>query len=670
MSKLGSIRVAPRGRRIAGMAAIAALVIAGAPLLTATPAAAAPQTFSPNNGTPTTYTVPSGITTVRVQVVGGSGGPGLPWDGKPGGRGGSGAIVSTTLAVQPGEVLNIVVGENGTAGGSPDGGAPGPAGPQSGGSPGGRGGGSSRVTCSGCATPFRVWAGAGGAGGGRGDLGTNPAGGNGATVTATRGGSGFSGSVALTGAEGGESGTLADHGEGGAGGRPDGCSGGAGGAGGDGDFTTGGTGGVGGQGYSGGGGGGGGGGGFRVGGGGGGGGMANCSTEIHGGGAGGGAGFSYVDGGTATVFAIDQVAGPHVTVTPLEGPADTVAPTVAITPAAGQTDPTNTAPILFTATFSEPVEAVAPGDIALTTPAGGRVASVTDTGDHQTFTIEVVGMNAPGTVSVALNAGVTADLWGNPNEASNTSSVRFGEEPSDAPTVTVEQAQGQADPTSASPIVFTAVFSEAVEPLTISDVALTSSAGGAVTAVTPSAGNTVFTIEVSGMDANGTVSVSVPAGVTTDGGGAANVESTSVDNVVTFELPGPACTITGAGDILGTPGDDVICGSAGADRIYGLGGNDELHGFGGNDRLAGGDGDDLLEGGLGADQLVGDAGDDELVSGGGGVDQLNGGAGDDRLDVADAQPGDYALGGTHVQGDTCVRDTGDNVAQCEVLGDP
>ncbi len=43
------------------------------------------------------------------------------------------------------------------------------------------------------------------------------------------------------------------------------------------------------------------------------------------------------------------------------------------------------------------------------------------------------------------------------------------------------------------------------------------------------------------------------------------------------------CTISGAGDIAGTAGDDVICGSAGNDRIAGLGGNDIIYGSGGDD---------------------------------------------------------------------------------------
>ena len=91
------------------------------------------------------------------------------------------------------------------------------------------------------------------------------------------------------------------------------------------------------------------------------------------------------------------------------------------------------------------------------------------------------------------------------------------------------------------------------------------------------------------------------------------------------------CTVTGAGDIVGTPGDDIICGSPGNDRILGLGGNDTLYGFGGDDQLSGGDGNDTLFGGLGLDSLTGGAGAD-FSSAGPGNDRLVAEAGE-RVDV-------------------------------------
>ncbi len=86
----------------------------------------------------------------------------------------------------------------------------------------------------------------------------------------------------------------------------------------------------------------------------------------------------------------------------------------------------------------------------------------------------------------------------------------------------------------------------------------------------------------------------------------------------------PVCTIYGAGDIVGTEGDDIICGSDGPDQVDARGGNDRVLGLGGDDTLFGGEGNDTLFGGLGHDRLWG----------AGGVDFLSGGPGNDQI-VAD-----------------------------------
>jgi hypothetical protein len=85
---------------------------------------------------------------------------------------------------------------------------------------------------------------------------------------------------------------------------------------------------------------------------------------------------------------------------------------------------------------------------------------------------------------------------------------------------------------------------------------------------------------------------------------------------------GSAATITGAGTIQGTPGDDVIVGS---DR------NDIIHGAQGNDKICGGVGDDKIGGGPEDDQLDGGPGNDDL-DGGPGNDTLLGGEGDDTME--------------------------------------
>jgi len=108
-------------------------------------------------------------------------------------------------------------------------------------------------------------------------------------------------------------------------------------------------------------------------------------------------------------------------------------------------------------------------------------------------------------------------------------------------TVTINQAGAQADPTNASPINFTVVFSEDVTGFTNSDVTLGGTAG-ATTATVNGSGDT-YNVAVSGMTGDGTVTASIAANVATDASGNGNLASTSTDNTVTFNAPAATETI-------------------------------------------------------------------------------------------------------------------------------
>ena len=101
------------------------------------------------------------------------------------------------------------------------------------------------------------------------------------------------------------------------------------------------------------------------------------------------------------------------------------------------------------------------------------------------------------------------------------------------PTVTIDQAAEQTDPTNASPITFTVVFSEAVVGFGTGDVAITGTSGGTKTA-TVTGGPVTFSVAVTGMTTSGTVIASIPAGVTTGLTGNPNAASTSTDDTVTW----------------------------------------------------------------------------------------------------------------------------------------
>ena len=95
---------------------------------------------------------------------------------------------------------------------------------------------------------------------------------------------------------------------------------------------------------------------------------------------------------------------------------DTTAPTVTITQAGGQLDPTNTSPINFAVTFSEPVTGFVNADVTLGGTALPTTAVVT--GSSTTYNVAVSGMTGNGTVIISLAAGVAQDAAGNTSAAS------------------------------------------------------------------------------------------------------------------------------------------------------------------------------------------------------------------------------------------------------------
>jgi hypothetical protein len=104
-----------------------------------------------------------------------------------------------------------------------------------------------------------------------------------------------------------------------------------------------------------------------------------------------------------------------------------------------------------------------------------------------------------------------------------------------APSVTINQAVGQSDTTSTSPVNFTAVFSEAVTGFTGVDVTLSGTANPTTATVT--GGPTTYNVAVSGMSASGTITVSIPAGGAIDAAANFNTASTTT-------TPGDTDTIT------------------------------------------------------------------------------------------------------------------------------
>jgi CSLREA domain-containing protein len=114
-----------------------------------------------------------------------------------------------------------------------------------------------------------------------------------------------------------------------------------------------------------------------------------------------------------------------------------------------------------------------------------------------------------------------------------------------APTVTINQAVGQSDPTATLPITFDVQFSEVVTGFDNTDVSLAgSTANVSGASVNVSSGGTTYTVTVSGVSGTGTVVASILPGAAVDGDNNASLASTSSDNSVTYDTNAPTVTIT------------------------------------------------------------------------------------------------------------------------------
>lgn len=243
---------------------------------------------------------------------------------------------------------------------------------------------------------------------------------------------------------------------------------------------------------------------------------------------------------------------------------DKTAPTVKINQSSDQTDPTRESPIEFTVEFSEPVVGFDTGDVILGGTAPGTLIGVVEnSGDNETYTVSVAGMTGSGTITVSIPVGAAYDLAGNASRPSTStdSSVTYDITP---PTVTINQASGQEDPTRGSIIHFTAVFSEPVTDFTKSAVTLGgTSAGATVLLATDSGNHKTFDIVVTGMSKSGTVTASIPAGKSHDAAGNGSKASTSTDNSVEFKAPTVTVTEFSAGIPAGRSIGLIVQGSDG-----------------------------------------------------------------------------------------------------------
>lgn len=200
--------------------------------------------------------------------------------------------------------------------------------------------------------------------------------------------------------------------------------------------------------------------------------------------------------------------------------------------------PTNAASVQFAVTFSAPVTGVDPADFVLTSAGlvGSSVAGISGSGATYSVTVNTGAGAGSLRLDVVDDDSIVAGLL-NPLGGAGAGNGNFTAGQSYAidtiaPTVTIDQAAGQSDPTAVAPVTFTVAFSEPVTGFTAADITLGGTAGATTAAVTGS--GATYSVAVSGMSRNGTVTASIGAGVAADAVGNPNPASLSADNTVQF----------------------------------------------------------------------------------------------------------------------------------------
>ena len=224
---------------------------------------------------------------------------------------------------------------------------------------------------------------------------------------------------------------------------------------------------------------------------------------------------------------------------------DTTPPTVSSINTA-LSNPTNASTVNWTVTFSESVTGVDATDFALAGTATAGASIGTPTGSGTTWTVPVTTGSTDGALGLNLvDNDSIVDLAGNKLGGAGVGNGSFTGQTytidKTVPTVTINQAVGQNDPTNVSPVQFTVVFSEAVSGFTVGDVSFSGTATRGTATVTGTGPN--YTVNVP-LTSSGTVIATIPASAATDTAGNNNTASTSTDNTVTYDGTAPTVTAT------------------------------------------------------------------------------------------------------------------------------
>jgi hypothetical protein len=207
---------------------------------------------------------------------------------------------------------------------------------------------------------------------------------------------------------------------------------------------------------------------------------------------------------------------------------------------------TNASSLVFRVTFSEAVTNLDASDFVINSSAtGATISGINPGGTGSYYDLTVSGGNL-GTFNgnVGLDLSNTQDITDiskkpltpatDPTDPNNDQIYTMDHI---SPTVTVDQTKEQADPASTTPVKFSVVFSEEIDPTTFtaSDIKQNGTARFITWAIAADPSDKKqFILSATSVAQNGTLVPSINAGQVKDPAGNNNTASTSTDNNVTY----------------------------------------------------------------------------------------------------------------------------------------
>ncbi len=223
-----------------------------------------------------------------------------------------------------------------------------------------------------------------------------------------------------------------------------------------------------------------------------------------------------------------------------------------------QAEYTNSAPLEYKVSFSEPIDTTSftASDIDNSGSGGSSVTwSITNCGDDINFSLKATSVTGDGTIEPNIAIGKFDDKYANTNSAASSSTDNSVTFDTTKPNVSVEQSISetigscnfplQAQWNSTLPLVYKVVFDEKIElsSFSSSDITQAGTATVASWSIDNCGDDQTFILKATSVTADGSVIPNILSGLVTDLATNTNNLSSSTDNLVNYDTAAPSATI-------------------------------------------------------------------------------------------------------------------------------